>query len=528
MKMKKMICAALALCLIAAFLPLAVSAEEMAGGSFGDLTWSLDETGTMTISGTGKMGSDIPWEKFKADITALVVEEGVTTVAQDGFSGCTDLASVSLPETLEYIGKAAFFGCSGLRSIKLPSGLKTIDSNAFSDCTGLTEVTIPASVTSLGARPFAYCTKLAKINVESGNPNYSSDQYGVLYNKSKTEILEVPGAISGAYTIPATVTSVAWGTFSGCTKLTSVVLPEGIDTIDMETFVGCTSLTSVTIPNTVTWIASGAFTNCTALKEITIPASVRDLDPGAFEGCTGLKKIVFEGDAPGCDGGVFIGVTATAYYPAGNATWTQQVRENLGAEGSITWVADCVGDHTVVTDPAVEATCTKTGLTEGKHCSVCGTVLTAQETVPAKGHSYGAWEQTKAPAVGVQGEERRECSVCGAYETRTLAALAGTETEPAETTQPETTVPDTTAPAQTPPETTAPEETTGPESAGTEEPESTTAVPEATKPAGDSGSGSGGGSVGVYVLLAVLFAAAGGCIFAIVKLAVGKKESPRQ
>lgn len=521
MKMKNLMSTMLLLCLILTILPLTASAETVANGEVGSLTWNLDSDGTMTISGTGKMGvsesGGVPWEKFKADIVALVVEEGVTNISMDGFAGCTELTAVSLPGTLETIGKNAFFGCSSLTEIALPSGLKTIDSNAFSDCTSLKSVTIPASVTTLGARPFAYCTSLAKITVESGNPNYASDQYGVLYNKGMTEILEVPAAISGAYVIPSTVQTIAWGTFSGCSKLTSVEIPEGIETIDMETFVSCTGLKSVSIPESVTWIASGAFENCVGLTEITIPKNVTMLDPGAFDGCTGLKKIVFKGDVPSNEGYIFSGVTATAYYPAGNATWTDEAKENLSTGGNITWEADCGDDHTVVTDAAVEATCTKTGLTEGKHCAVCGKVLAAQETVAAKGHSYGEWVQTKAPAVGVKGQEKRECSACGAYETRELEALA----------EPETTAPVTTQPEETtePEETTVPEttEATEPETTGRPtEPEDETTAPAETKPAENNG-GSGGGKIVGYVLLAVLFAGAGGCVFAIVKLALKKK-----
>ena len=83
--------------------------------------------------------------------------------------------------------------------------------------------------------------------------------------------------------------------------------------------------------------------------------------------------------------------------------------------------------HTEVIDPAVPATCTETGKTEGKHCSVCGTVLVAQETVAALGHDYGDWTQTKAPTCTEKGEEKRTCSRCDAFETREIAAHGHTE-----------------------------------------------------------------------------------------------------
>ena len=90
------------------------------------------------------------------------------------------------------------------------------------------------------------------------------------------------------------------------------------------------------------------------------------------------------------------------------------------------------GGHKIVTDPAVPATCTEDGKTEGSHCSVCGEVFEAQEIVPKLGHDYGAYSQTKAPTCTTLGEEKASCSRCGAETSRTVAALGHTSvTDPA-------------------------------------------------------------------------------------------------
>ncbi len=79
--------------------------------------------------------------------------------------------------------------------------------------------------------------------------------------------------------------------------------------------------------------------------------------------------------------------------------------------------------HTPAADAAVAPTCTNSGKTEGSHCSVCGTVLTAQQTVPAAGHSFGEWTVNREATCLAKGQKSRACTVCGVSETQDIAAL---------------------------------------------------------------------------------------------------------
>ena len=163
--------------------------------------------------------------------------------------------------------------------------------SAFAGCTSLTSVTIPRNVISMGENPFEGCTKLTGIYVNAYNTAFTHDGYGVLYNADKTKLIAAPGALSGSYTIPDSVTEIGAYAFSGCSKLTSVTIGSGVDTIIY----------------------------------------------GAFENCTSLKTVRFRGNVPGdFRTSAFTGVTATVYYPEGNSSWSS-AQQNYG--GTLTWVA---------------------------------------------------------------------------------------------------------------------------------------------------------------------------------------------
>ena len=82
----------------------------------------------------------------------------------------------------------------------------------------------------------------------------------------------------------------------------------------------------------------------------------------------------------------------------------------------------CANGHTEVTDAAVTATCSASGLTEGKHCSVCSKILVAQTKVEKKAHAFDEWTVSLTPTCTQQGSRFRTCADCGVIETQTLDA----------------------------------------------------------------------------------------------------------
>ena len=113
-------------------------------GHTGQCNWTFDEeSGKLTISGNGNMGSNQPWSSYTSSITAVVIESGVITIGSSAFYGCSSLTTVTIPASVTTIGDYAFYDCSSLTTVfyygeKEP----TAGSNVFTNCPRLT-ITVP-------------------------------------------------------------------------------------------------------------------------------------------------------------------------------------------------------------------------------------------------------------------------------------------------------------------------------------------------------------------------------------------------
>ena len=247
------------------------STEEIGGEAGENVRWSYDpDTKTLTISGSGPMKDYVflvtdvtsaPWATYAAEMQSLVIEDGVSSIGDSAFGGCSGLVgSLSIPNSVTSIGQNAFRYCSGLTGdLVIPSGVTVIQYLSFAGCSGLTGITIPDSVTAIETGAFSSCSGLTDV------------------------------------AIPDSVTTLGMEAFISCKGLTHVTLPSSISIIRPRTFGHCDSLTSITIPDSVDTIGEGAFWFSEGLTSITIPVSVTTIGESAFSTCMKLTDVYYTG-----------------------------------------------------------------------------------------------------------------------------------------------------------------------------------------------------------------------------------------
>lgn len=280
--------------------------------------WSFDSrTGVLTISGTGAMAdykilkedgvmhTSAGWKDFDEDITAVVIDRGVTSIGSYAFFRCTNLESVSILEGVESIGDRAFWNDFALKGITIPASVKKI-----------------GNTTDNSREVFYQCSALENISVSSGNTAYKSVD-GVLYTADGTTLIQYPqNKTDKAYKMIDEATKAASlgnQAFSGNKEVTSVLLEKAQTTVGESVFSSCTSLTNVTLPDDMKELQDGMFAFCTALKtlkfpaqlnrigkacfdraglagDLVIPESVENIGFVAFRNCHGLTSITVEGN----------------------------------------------------------------------------------------------------------------------------------------------------------------------------------------------------------------------------------------
>lgn len=140
-----------------------------AGKAGDNVTWTFDpDTGIMTISGEGDMYDyadrfSTPWYTVLAEITSVVVEEGVTYIGTYTFQYALLVSDLELASSVKAIGSYSFGNCSALTEVKLPEGVVSIGAKAFTGCVGLTTIHLPHTLKYIDMKCFESDASLSDV-----------------------------------------------------------------------------------------------------------------------------------------------------------------------------------------------------------------------------------------------------------------------------------------------------------------------------------------------------------------------------
>jgi len=174
------------------------------------------------------------------------------------------------------------------------------------------DVSMGFSGANFGLLPFERSKKYIYLDC-SGSPFTSIESFSGCTNLTGITIPDSVTSI-GSYTfssctnlinitIPNRVTSIGESAFENCTSLASIIIPNSVTSIQDQAFRYCTSLTSITIPDSVTYLSG--FNDCIGLTDITIPNNVTTIGQLAFNSCTGLTSVTIPSNVIGIRAGAF-------------------------------------------------------------------------------------------------------------------------------------------------------------------------------------------------------------------------------
>ena len=205
---------------------------------------------------------------------------------------------IVIPETVIHNGltynvvgifTCAFYGCTDLTSITIPNSVTSIGDYAFYGCSGLTSVSIPNSVTSINDYAFSGCTGLKKLKILDGENSIFIGRYN--FTGSPLETLYLGRNISDVSFYISSEVSFYNSVTCQCTSLVDITFGKQYTEIPESAFEGCSQISEIKGGNGVTSIGQRAFYGCERLKSFYIPESVKKIENCTFSGCKRLSEV---------------------------------------------------------------------------------------------------------------------------------------------------------------------------------------------------------------------------------------------
>ena len=216
-------------------------------------------------------------------MTTYSIKPGTRFIGSYAFRSCSNLKSITIPESVTSIGDYAFYDCSSLTSITIPNSVKSIEYETFKGCSSLTSITIPDSVTSIGENAFKWCS-LTSITIGNGVTNIHKSAFQGCYRLKSIKVSNKYCydyfknlRVSDITFMISTLEEYEEAQKLGATKIaidgnSEYASEDGLCLIDngeLILFIG-KNLTEYTIPEGVTSFRKDVFKGCSGLKSVKV------------------------------------------------------------------------------------------------------------------------------------------------------------------------------------------------------------------------------------------------------------------
>ena len=282
---RKLLSLLLALVMVLSMVPAtAFAAETVSRGKCGtNATWTLDDEGTLIISGSGAISDTYPSYWKGMDVKKVVIGKGITAIGDYAFYECNTIVEVEIPDTVKKIGAYAFTECRSLKGIYVPDSVTSIGEMAFSTCDSMEVAYLSKNLEKIEWFSFAYCTALEIVVI----PTYLKlVEMGAFYNGYALNYLYYQGTVDELNSMLETIV-VEDDDWFGNTPLYLVVLATK-SPADATTSVGGNAVTFTVsashseakfvwlslAPGAEEWEEVTALTGCKT-KKLTVPAAAK-------------------------------------------------------------------------------------------------------------------------------------------------------------------------------------------------------------------------------------------------------------
>ena len=393
----------------------------------GSITWSLDSTGLLTLSGTGAIpdyssssaNGLAPWYYYRENninvfINRILIENGITEIGNNAFYACP-AKEVSIPGSVQRIGNGAFWACINLEELSIPNEDASIEPNAFYECSALETLNLPAKLSVLPYRAVYRCESLEIINLPATLTTIGDEVFSGCQSLTDFRLAEANTAYAvynGALYTKDLKTLICYPA-----QKSSLSLSDNLEQIKPYAFDYCVNLTTISLPESVTTIGNYAFMYCNALETVTVPGNVTRININCFLQSTNVQVVTFMSSSTSVIGNYSSnGYSPNMHFFAHEDSSAQK----YATEKSIPFTAI----HFLTPVDAKPATCSTNGNTAYWICSDCDAVFsdeagtmetTADAVIIPVHHSLTKTNAVPATCTTAGNSAYWTCGSCGRF-----------------------------------------------------------------------------------------------------------------